>query len=151
MSLRRAASIFLCALACVPLAPAEEQRTRLPVGITEPVSYDLTFMPTLKGAGSTFTGRADIVVDVRTNTETVTLNLKDLTVTNVSITDVRTGKDVAVKDVRYRVADEQVEILTIRPLLQTRRYRLSIQYGGAIRTDMTGLYLSSYQESNETR
>lgn len=148
---------LLCALLACALATAAADevptaaKPRLPAAITEPVSYDVTFTPAFNGTRSTFTGDVRIVVNVLDNTDVVTLNLKDLTIGNVSVTDVRSGKPVAVKGVEYRAADEQVDIRCSRSLIGKRLYVVSIGFGGDIRNDMSGLYMSSYQEGDETR
>lgn len=126
---------------------------RLPTD-TKPESYDLRFEPKFDGINSTFTGLTKIVVAVLENTRTVTLNLKDLNVTNVTVVDITNAprnRDLVVKDLAYVAKNEQFEIRLSQNLPKGRKLLVTIAYWGKIRTDMSGLYLSSYDEGNVTK
>jgi aminopeptidase N len=121
---------------------------RLPTD-TRPESYELRFvLPDLDGTESTFAGVTKITVAVLRTVDAITLNLKDLEVTNVTVTDVKLCRDVVVRELEYRSGDEQLEIRLGRPVLADRNYSVTVSYGGRIRTDDTGLYKSSYAEGD---
>lgn len=83
----------------------------------------------------------------------VTLNLRDLNVTGVTIEDITDDRVrlVSVEGWMYLTNDERFEIQLSRTIPTNKRLRVSITYIGNIRTDMTGLYLSSYKERDTTK
>lgn len=125
---------------------------RLP-DVTRPESYDLRFEPKFDGINSTFAGLTKINISVLMATDKVTLNLKDLNVTNVTVTDITNPRtlNVDVKSLVYKPENEQFEIILNKAPPAGRKLQVTIAYWGKIRTDMSGLYLSSYDEGNVTK
>lgn len=130
--------------------PAKMSVFRLPEN-TSPLSYDLQFAPNL--TDWTLNATAKIVVQTNTNVDTVTLNLKDLRVTNVTVTDVTNPapRDVSIKEINLLPENEQFEIRLMSSMPTKRKLLLTISYTGNIRNDMTGLYKSSYIEDGVTK
>jgi len=139
---------LLCALVRGQGDPVAEYR--LPEN-TSPISYDLWFAPNF--SDWTVTGVANItIITVAPDVKKVTLNLKDLTVNNVSIVIIDGPKrKVEIEDLVYLTNNEQFEIQLKRPVPLNKRLLLTINYEGKIREDMTGLYKSSYTENGETK
>lgn len=152
MTLKFAFSIILCAL--ISRGAFEQQNEdknfRLPAN-TKPVFYDLQFYPIFDGVNSTFTGIAKITFNANTADDVIVLNLKDLIVNNVTVTDVNTRKKYLIKSKDDKPNDEQYKITLDKSYIKGRNYEVTITYGGKIRNDMTGLYLSSYKEGNQTK
>jgi len=128
---------------------------RLP-GTTVPNHYDLRFeFQDFNGTdNSTFSGVASINITVVSNTDVVTLNLRELNVNAVMVTDItmeRRPLELKVKSWLYLVNDEQFEIYLDKTVSSKSYLRVSIAYDGNIRTDMTGLYLGSYEEQGTTK
>lgn len=122
---------------------------RLPEN-TSPVSYDLWFAPNMRDW--TFEGCAKIVVDVKiANIKTVTLNLKNLTVTSVLVRDVSKSRDIPVTEFEYQTKNEQFVINLERSVPKDKQLLLTIKYKGNIRDDKTGFYKSSYIEDGVTK
>lgn len=123
---------------------------RLPT-TTVPESYELRFVPNFDGTNSTFSGVAKITVYALSAIDAITLNLKDLEVTNATVMDVKLRRDVAVRRLVYRTGNEQLEIRLKRSVPANRNYLVTVSYEGKIRTDNTGLYTSSYEEGDATK
>lgn len=147
-------AVLSAALLCA-LVRGQENATkkmdvfRLPEN-TSPVSYDLWFAPNM--SDWTFQGCAKILVNINTeNTNTVTLNLNNLTVTNVSAIDVMNNRDVVVTGLEYQTKNEQFVISFQRAVPVNRQLLLTIKYKGYIRDDKIGLYRSSYIEDGVTK
>lgn len=144
---------LLCALVRGQGDPVAEKMNvfRLPEK-TSPLSYALRFAPNF--SDWTFTGVANITVTVVETTKEVTLNLKNLTVTAVLVTDITDNgnRNVTIQgDPKYLTKNEQFEIEFKNNVPASRRLLLTINYKGKIRDDMTGLYKSSYTEDGETK
>jgi len=128
---------------------------RLP-GTTVPNYYDLRLeLQDFNGTDSlTFSGVVTINILVLLFTDVVTLNLKDLNVTSVTAMDITTSSrplDLKVSKCVYLTNDEQFEIYLERSIPKDKYLEVSIMYVGNIRTDMTGLYLDSYEELGTTK
>lgn len=149
------AVILLCALARDSRArnetDTEMDMFRLPSHV-RPKSYDLRIEPNFRGENSTFTGVVKIEFETKNADNTVLLNVKDLNVTAVTMMSYRgqIKKNVTVN--RYEVSEknEQLTIFLEKTLLTNYNYVITILYTGKIRDDLTGFYLSSYDESNST-
>ena len=124
-------------------------------GTTVPDQYDLRFeFQDFNGVDNlTFSGVANINIIVVSFTNVVTLNLRDLNVTNVTVADITSysTRYLLVSEWVYLANDEQFEIRLDRTVPPGKHLRVSIMYVGNIRTDMTGLYLSSYEELGTTK
>jgi len=128
---------------------------RLP-GTTVPNNYDLRFeLQDFNGTGNlSFSGAVNINITVVLFTDVVTLNLKDLNVTAVTVTELTTNStpsDLGISKWVYLANDEQFEIHLNKSIPKGKCLRVSIAYVGNIRTDMTGLYLDSYEEQGTTK
>lgn len=155
--------LCLCALARQLKGQAENTNPmnttnavfRLP-GTTVPDYYDLRLeLQDFNGTDNlTFSGVVNINITVVLFTDVVTLNLKDLNVTSVTVTDITTSSrplDLEISKWVYLTNDEQFEIYLERSIPKYKYLRVSIMYVGNIRTDMTGLYLDSYEELGTTK
>lgn len=125
---------------------------RLP-DTSSPTFYELQFTPKFNGFNSTFTGVANITVVINSLTDVFTLNAKELNVTNITVTDVSTRKprSLDVASLKYVTHNEQLEIYLKIKIPPKKNILLSIRYTGNIRTDLTGLYISSYVENSVTK
>jgi len=118
---------------------------------TKPVSYDLQIVPNIVGINSTFGGKVKIEITAVEQTNSITLNLKDLTVTAVSVNDIKLNRSIDVVNYEYLTDNEQFKINLKTTLLAKRNYLVAIEYAGKIRNDLSGFYLSSYDTSNGTK
>lgn len=148
MMVKFAVSIIICAL--VARGSFGDQNFRLSTN-TLPISYDLQFYPIFNGANSTFTGVAKITFKPALSDKLIVLNQKDLTVNTVLVTDAASQKNLTISQTISKPDYEQYEIYLNNAYIKDRTYLLTITYGGKIRNDMTGLYMSSYEEGNQTK
>lgn len=152
MMFKFSVSIILCALAARGSFGLQDNDQppmdsfRLPAN-TEPVFYELQFYPIFDGVNSTFTGVANITFKTSVSDNVIVLNIKDLKVNKVTALDVKTRKNQLVNRWEYKANNEQLEIYLQNNYLSGRNYLLTITYGGSIRNDLTGLYLSSYKDN----
>lgn len=152
--LKLAVAIFLCALVRPGSCDQgnDDQKMdvfRLPTE-TKPQSYELKFIPKFNGNNSTFSGETKINITVHAHTNVITLNLKDLNVTKVTVADITNAKarNISVNNFINIIKNEQLKINLYNFLIAGRKYQVTISYEGKIRNDMSGLYMSSYQEGN---
>lgn len=143
-----------CAFTLVRQSNGQANEYRLPM-TTVPENYDLRFeFKDFNGVDNlTFSGVANITIIVVESTDVVTLNLRDLNVTDVTVAETTDDwyRLLSVKECVYLTNDERFEIRLLRKIPTSRRLLVSIKYIGSIRTDMTGLYLSSYEERDTTK
>lgn len=143
-----------CSFTLVRQSNGQANEYRLPM-TTVPKNYDLRFeFQNFNGVDNlTFSGVANITIIVMEALHVVTLNLRDLNVTGVTIEDITDDRVrlVSVEGWMYLTNDERFEIQLSRTIPTNKRLRVSITYIGNIRTDMTGLYLSSYKERDTTK
>lgn len=123
---------------------------RLP-DTSKPESYELRLVPRFDGVNSTFSGVVNITVAMTATVHVITMNVKDLNVTNVTVQDVQNRRVLNTTKLVNVERNEQFEIHLEKTMIAHRRYLVSIAYNGKIRTDMSGLYLSSYEENNATK
>lgn len=150
--LKLAIVIFLCVLAQNACDQKNEDQImdifRLPDN-TKPSSYELKFIPKFDGLNSTFSGETKINITIIRSTRVITLNLKDLNVTNVKVYDVTTKRrELRIDDLKNITKNEQFEIYLNTNVPPNRNLEVDISYNGKIRNDMSGLYLSSYQDDS---
>lgn len=143
-----------CSFTLVRQSNGQANEYRLP-RTTVPEKYDLRFeFQDFNDIDNlTFSGVANITIVVIEITDVVTLNLRDLNVTDVTVADVTDNRYrlFPVERWVYLTNDERFEIHLSRTVPTSKRLQVSINYIGNIRNDMTGLYLSSYEERNTTK
>ncbi|XP_050432825.1 uncharacterized protein LOC126840878 [Adelges cooleyi] len=119
-----------------------------------PESYDLTIDPNFEGPHENFTFQGDVTIVVAIkaqSTRVITLNSKDLSIVNVSVSDVQSRRLISVVDIVEMTKNEQLEIHVKEDLVSGQKYYLKISFAGKLRNDMTGFYKSSYTENNATK
>lgn len=145
---------FLCPLVFrgpVVVRTAEKMNVfRLPADAI-PESYSVQFTPKFNGLDSTFSGVTKVVIIPTKSVKVFTLNVKELNFTSVTLQDFDTRRNVEIKSIVNVTENEQVEFHLAKGVLSGRRHLLSMSYEGKIRTDMSGLYLSSYEEAGVTK
>lgn len=121
---------------------------RLP-NITKPESYDLHIIPNLNGLNSTYSGYVKIVIVANTPTDIVTINVKELHITEVTFSefDRQPCKEIKVIEKISVPKNEQFVIKLETALIPDSKYLLTISFRSSIRTDDTGFFLSSYVEN----
>ncbi|XP_017876325.2 puromycin-sensitive aminopeptidase-like, partial [Ceratina calcarata] len=112
---------------------------RLPTGVMTPTAYKLHYK--LNFVRFTFHGEVDITLIALTTNDTVTLNLKDLTIFDIKFVDLNTTKTFRTE----YLLDEEHEILviTVKPQFEKdHHYSLQIKYIGVLNDDSKGFYRS---------
>lgn len=129
--------------------PNEMDVYRLP-GDTIPDSYDLKIMPDYNNYYFTeFDGEVVIVIDVKSETSTITLNCRDILIYVVYVHEKLTENDVDVSGTRYDEQNEQCSVLLNSRLKVGIQYVVNIEYHVEIDSDyMEGLYESKYNKDN---
>ena len=125
----------LALLLAVTVSTPALAQGQLPAGVV-PVSYDITVMP--EAQKMSFTGREDIVIDVKQATRTIVLNAADL--------DVKTAHfDKAVVPFALD-ADKQTLTVTLPKDATPGRHTLSFAWAGKINTSAAGLFAVDYPD-----
>ncbi|XP_050434275.1 endoplasmic reticulum aminopeptidase 2-like isoform X2 [Adelges cooleyi] len=116
-----------------------------------PESYDLTINPIF--TNFTFQGDVTIVIVIKAHsTKVITLNSKDLSIVNVSVSDVQSSRPISVANIVEVPKNEQLEIHVKEHLVSGLKYVLKISFAGKLRDDKTGFYKSSHiYERKDTR
>lgn len=121
---------------------------RLP-GDTIPDSYDLTIMPDYNyfTDAVNFDGEVTIVIDVKSETSTITLNCRDILIYVVYVHEKLTENAIDVSGVRYDEPNEQCIVLLNSHLKVGIQYMVNIEYHVKIDSDyMEGFYKSKYNK-----
>ena len=119
---------------------AAETTTQLPRGV-RPLHYDIAITPDARAAS--FTAQVTIELEVQAPTRSITLNAAELRFTRAALRPAGGG---AAQEARIAV-DEAAQTATFsvdRPLAQGR-YRLALDYSGAIQTQAVGLFSLDYE------
>lgn len=136
-------SLFLICLVSI-LAPCDAQitnRYRLS-GNSRPQHYNLQMK--IDVDEQLFTGSVDITLEVLQRTTVLDLHYKDMELANVHLTD--NNVVFALVEQNY---SEETEILSLEfPELPIGSYKLSMDFSSKIRTDLKGLYMSTYFDDN---
>lgn len=114
---------------------------------TEPISYTLDVQTFIDPQNNqfTFTGNVIITIRVKISTEELILNVDDLKINLIEVTDSST--EVEVIENYVVVKNEQLIIRLKAPgLIADRVYVVKIAYSGELRNDMTGFYKSWYKD-----
>jgi len=128
--------------------PNEMDVYRLP-GNTIPDSYDLKIMPDYNHHTDAidFDGEVEIVIDVKSETSTITLNCKGIQIYVVYVHEKITENDIDVSKIRYDEQNEQCNIMLIPRLKVGTQYLVNIEYHVNIDTNnMERLYKSTYNK-----
>lgn len=141
-------SLFLVAFGAIPWVNCAGQiglgQLLLLPGDTVPESYALAIEPNLETVNNSLTGQVYILIGVKTTTPVITLNAKGLTIQQVLITDMSTGRDVKVDYWDYADDREQLNIYVDRRVLANRKYTIYIRFVGTLRDDHNGFFKSFY-------
>lgn len=112
---------------------------RLPTNVS-PESYDLWIKINLNTFK--FDGTVTIAFNVLTETKTIAINAKDIT---VAWSDVTLSQTTTVKPIGSSYNDtEEIATLVFADVISQGKYNLELKFNGDIRTDLKGLYKSSY-------
>jgi len=97
-----------------------------------------------------FDGEVEIVIDVKSETSTITLNCKDILIYVVYVHDKKTEHDVDVSEVHYDEQNEQCNIFLTTPLKVGIQYVVNIEYHVKIVTNnMEGFYNNTYNKDRD--
>lgn len=128
--------------------PSPPKNVRLPRSLV-PVHYDVELTPRLDG-NFTFNGSVAILVHCATETSNVTLHIKDLNVSDVSVNDAASAGGSRVEHDRYD-EDKRLQFLVIklkRPLNAGSNYTIRMNFVGHLNDDLAGFYRSSYVDAS---
>lgn len=113
---------------------------------TAPVSYTLALEPpdSFAAENSTFAGRVDITIAVKTATPVITLHSVDLVLHDVRVVDHATGRAIGVSGWDYAKDRQQVDIRLDGHVLADRTYTVGVRFEGPMRDDGTGFFKTYY-------
>ncbi len=155
-------SLFLVMnLACAP-SYSQAPPSRQPIATTSnsisnsdsrlskfivPLRYDLTFTPDL--SKFTYSGKAQIALDISEKTHSITLNALDLTIKNVELCGAD-GKSQRGASIR---SDQELERATISfpDEIAPGHYTLSMDFDGILNDKLRGFYRSYYTDGGGTK
>ena len=136
-----------------------DEDVRLPKSL-RPLTYNLEIQPNLYGEDPnsfTFDGKLTIKISCKEETNIITLHGRDLDIPHDSIkfqpevmgdpsygkaTFVSLTEDINKQFLTFTLSDN---------LVPGKNYLLEMTFSGPLKTDLKGLYLSSYQEEGKTR
>lgn len=123
---------------------------RLP-DTTKPESYDLLIVPTLNGPyDSCYSGDVKIVILPNKCTNTITLNVREVDITQVTISEChgQSAKEIKVVEQIFVSKNEQFIIKLDTSIVPDKKYVLKMKFAASIRSeiDESGLYMRSYVE-----
>lgn len=130
----------------IPCSDAQTSDRYKLSGLSRPLHYNLAMQ--IDVDEQVFSGSVDITVDVVSPTGVIDLHYKDMEVANVQLTD-----NNQVFELLGQGYLEETEIFSLRfPELSPGTYKLSMDFNSKIRTDLKGLYMSTYfDDSGEKR
>lgn len=111
---------------------------------TEPESYVLNVVLDFERENAYFAGQVDILIRVKSTTSTITLNSKDLVLSEIKVTDVKTNREITVNSWDYAKDEEQVQILLDQKVLVNQKYTINIWFEGLIRDNGNSFFKSYY-------
>ncbi|KAH6930394.1 hypothetical protein HPB50_013179 [Hyalomma asiaticum] len=129
-------------------APPLPKNVRLPRSLV-PVHYDVELTPTLEG-NFTFNGSVAILVLCASETWNVTLHIKDLNVSDVSVSESDAAGGSRLEHDRHD-EDKRLQFLVIklkRPLTAGSNYTVRMNFIGLLNDDLAGFYRSSYVDAS---
>ena len=109
---------------------------------TIPESYDLNLNVDI--ANLEFNGSVIITLKSIKTTSFIELHQKDLKIDFTSLTDIRNGNQLALKNTEDDDDSEIWKIILKENLIKDQFYELRLQFSGDIRGDEVGLYRSTY-------
>lgn len=117
---------------------------RLPDHVV-PLKYSVVFHPNLTTLF--LRGQMEVIFSVQKETNFLVFHGKNLTLTVVMVKD-RNQREVLTTRILYYPYHQQIYLELKNYLLPGNNYSLALRYEGHVRTDMEGLYLSSYRAPN---
>ncbi|XP_069102047.1 aminopeptidase N-like [Argopecten irradians] len=126
---------------------------RLPKTI-EPVDYDLVVTPNFYGADPesfTFDGSVNIKIKCKNATDKIIIHSKQLIIREWNLTPEVAPEDIKIDGMTEDTTQQLLTFTLNKNMLPTNFYHLTIKFAGPLKTDLAGLYLSSYQEGGETK
>jgi len=95
----------------------------------------------------TFIGTVVVTIRAKTSTEEITLNVDDLNINQINVTDTESFAKIEVTGNHVVVKNKQLIIQLKTPgLIADRVYKVQIAYSGELRNDMSGFYKSWYKD-----
>jgi hypothetical protein len=117
---------------------------RLP-NTTRPLRYDLTIRNRLDVGETGFTNSVYIRLRIIVATDTITLNIKNLTVIGSQMTRVSNGNNINLDPIQYDEEREFLIVKTVNTLMAVNaEFDLMLSVMGTLREDDLGFYKSSY-------
>lgn len=137
MKTQKIVTLLLTTIISISLCSSAEYR--LPTNVL-PELYDLWIKVNLNSFK--FDGTVTITINVLTETKTIALNAKDIT---VAWSDVTLNQTSAVKPINFNYNEtEEIASIVFADGIVPGKYNLVLKFNGDIRTDLKGLYKSSY-------
>ena len=106
-----------------------------------PLTYSIEIQPDFKAL--TFSGKEEILIDLKKDTKEIKLNSKNLEIKNVNINNL---KAKIIYDKKYETAK-----FIFQDIIKKGKIKLNFEFKGKIREDLRGFYKSVYENKNEKR
>lgn len=134
-----------------PVPFADEDSFRLPTS-SVPIRYDLTLTTNVHLANGqrAFSGNVKIEIEIKENSNLITLHNRGLSIQSVKLTD-DDGEEVEITF----TPEAEKDFLHIQspdhPLQAVEHYTIEIAFTGQLQTGTSGFYRSSYNPGTGTR
>jgi len=118
---------------------------------TLPIRYDIYLKTDVDKSNFDFDGRVKIDVRAVEQTNIITLQYRDITISKVSLIDISTEEVLAGElNFEYVLVYEFLKIQLPRTLQPNEEVRLEITYNGTLKTNDAGFYLAYYTINDTT-
>ncbi|XP_031633026.1 aminopeptidase N-like [Contarinia nasturtii] len=114
---------------------------------TKPETYDITITTRIDEGLFDFDGKVAIQIVALESTNSITLHYRQLTITSQSLRKVDDNSMIALDDYKYDKTTELLTFPTKTQLEKDKKYILTIEYKGELRTDRAGFYRASYVDA----
>lgn len=139
---------YLTIISWIVWSCSAQNSYRLPRDIL-PEHYELDIITSLE-PDFKFGGLVRIDVRCLRPTSQIILHSNNLTIADkdVSVLDGDSKEKIAISSIKYDLAKEFMQINTEQPLIEDKKYILSIEFTGILSNSLTGYYKSSYKNPN---
>lgn len=127
----------------------EDDPLRLPTN-SAPISYDLTLTTNVHEGTIAFSGTVKIEIEIKENSDTLTLQNNGLTISTVTLSD---SSEIAMES----TYDEELDLEFVHVSSVSRQFYTGetvfvvISFTGQLSTGTSGFYRSSYSVDGQTR
>lgn len=132
------------------LSRVEQYNYRLPNN-SRPELYEIELRTNIDRNEFDFSGVVRVEITILEDSNRITLHARQLTVTHIELEE-DGGQKISTEPYLYDIVREFLTITTDGVVLEKdKKYILTIEYNGELRTDLGGFYRSSYKDPSGSK